>query len=352
MELKNTTTMIIGLVVSVVLVAGLMVPVISSLDNSGGGEGEVLYTNSGDHYYKRVASDSSTSLSFSIESDEFNQRMLFKSINGADPEVTNIPEWTTESSLNFITLPLFTFKTNDGKYGIEGLVSLALEDMDPEYLIGYGGVMYYRAVQGSAPEYYYIFGDNATSISVTLSNGAVSYNFPMGEAPGSLNGAYLLYYADQDETADYTLTYEPTVLSDTSFYVSEWFGAGSVEEVDNENVLVVGEAVGANGYGKIADYSNTANLSIESFDRYDSFSVQVITSPAESGDGVILENLSLQSDDSPVYELYGFIVPTKITTGGEGLDIPPTLLTLISVIPLIVVIGIVMAGIGMIRMKE
>ena len=66
MNVNNTVTMVVGLVVGVLLVAGLMVPVIASVSSDDGGsgsgsggstDGTKTYTNKGDAFFKECSSD-------------------------------------------------------------------------------------------------------------------------------------------------------------------------------------------------------------------------------------------------------------------------------------------------------
>lgn len=285
---------------------------------------EIIYTNTGDYYYNTVTNSTSTVLSFDIQYGdiEWPVSTLLMSINGGEAKPilingTEMPTWTSENAFNFTALPLFTFITSDGKYGVEGVAAIGLEDMDVEY-IKKGGLMYFRMIQGSAPELHYMFSSLGET-SVTLSNGSVSYIFQTGDVPTQLNGTYLLGIVD-DTTGEYTLTSDgPTVLDSTKFYMADWFGATSIEvEMETGDAfVVVGESMAVGGYGTIADYSDLSNLSVYDFERANVISAEMNTAPAESGDGVVLESLSLQSDNSSVYELYGFIVPTKITIDEE-----------------------------------
>ena len=344
----------ISIVVSVILVVGCLIPVIT---DSLGTERTVLYTNEGNYYYNTVTNSTSTTLSFTIlDGDpEWPFSTMLMSINGGEAEITELPSWTSEQSFDFNALPLFTFITNDGKYGIEGIASIGLEDMDGEY-IKKGGLMYFRMIQGSVPELHYMV-DSLGEISVTLSNGSVSYVFQTEDVPTQLNGTYLLNIVD-GTTGEYTLintqtNHGPTVLDSTKFYMADWIGAVSIEsDVETgDPYVVLGEAAAVGGYGTIADYSDLSNLSVYDFERSNFVSAVMNTTPAETGDGKILEYLIVTDENDTEYDMPCFIVPVEIAVGGET-EMSPVLRSMITIIPLIVVIGLIMGTVGYFLRKQ
>lgn len=271
------------------------------------------------------------------------------SINGGEAEITELPSWISENSYDFAALPLFTFITNDGKYGVEGIATIGLEDMDTEY-VKKGGPMYFRMIQGSVPELYYMIG-SLGEISVTLSNGSVSYIFQTEDVPTQLNGTYLLGIVD-GATGEYALIdsqmgHGPIVLDSTKFYMADWIGGVSIE-VDEElgdAYIVLGEAMAVGGYGTIADYSDTSNLSVYDFGRSNFVSAVMNTTPAESGDGKKLEYLIVTDRNESEYNMSYFIVPVEIAEGGDS-AMSPTLKSMVSVIPLIVIVGLIVGTVG------
>lgn len=332
----------ISIIVSIILVTGVLIPVIA--DNSGT-ERTVLYTNEGDWYYDEVTDSTQVSISISQSMNEDDRPVFSISINNGTAKPTGMPEWISENSIVFKSLPLFTFKTNDGKYGVEGIVAIGNESMDAEYLLAGGGLMYYRFIEGQTPELYYCIDiDSVTSPTITMTNGVVSYS-SFNQTPTALNGTYLLSITD-GTTGDFTLMSGPTVLNDTSFYMADCVGDASIETEDADAFIVLDEAIGAGCYGQISDYNTASKLCIYDFGRnYTTITSSISTNDAESGDGLVLGAVTITAYGTAPLPLTHFIVPVEIAVGGDS-AMSPTLKSMVSVIPLIVIVGLIVGTVG------
>ncbi len=347
----------ISIAVSVILVVGCLIPVIS---DSLGTERTVLYTNEGDWYYNKVTNDVSTTITF--ETYDYNDGIsivefpeLKVTIGNNEPIETMIPEWTSEQSMDITALPIFIFKTNDGKYGIEGLVvgCGGIQDAESEYVKRTGGMMYYRFIQGDTePTLEYAFDDELSpSFSVTLSNGQVSYNnltFP------SINGKYELYLSGQT-SGEYVLGgfgESPSVIDSTEFYCCGWWGTTSIEidEEIGDSHIVYGDVVGSIGKGTISTIISNTTFYFADGSTGQSFELE--TQPTADEKGTVIEDISMTgSDDSSIGVISSFIVPVEIAEGGET-EISPVLRSMITIIPLIVVIGLIMGTVGYFLRKQ
>lgn len=100
MEVKTTTTFIVGLVVAILLTAGVVVPVIADVSDNDGGNGgssNATYTNTGDIYMKTPSAMTETeehAIGFTVQNNKVQLRYdgeLFteKNVNGTDS--FNIP---------------------------------------------------------------------------------------------------------------------------------------------------------------------------------------------------------------------------------------------------------------------
>lgn len=281
---------------------------------------EPLYTNTGDWYYNKVTDDANTTITF--ETYEYNDGYddypeLKVTIGNDEPIETTIPEWTSENGMDNSALPIFIFKTNDGKYGIEGVVSGCggMQDAEPEYVKRTGGMMYYRFIQGNTePTLEYAFADEMSpSFSVTLSNGQVSYNnltFP------SINGKYELYLSGQT-SGEYVLGKSISVIDSTEFYCCGWCGSTTIEidEEIGDSTIVYGNVIGSICKGKISTILDPSNSSFyvildSSISSTPTFTLD--TQPTEDEKGTVINYIDVTSDGASIGAIWGFIVPKYI----------------------------------------
>ena len=345
----------ISIIVSIILVTGVLIPVIA--DNSGT-ERTVLYTNTGEWYYNKVTNDVNTTINFEVKeyTDEYGTfAYLMVSIDDGELIATTYPNWTSEHSMDINVLPLFIFKTNDGKYGVEGLVvgCGGAQDAEPEYLEACGGVMYYRFIQGDsepAMEYAFTVGSSESS-SVTLSNGQVTVN---GFTFPSINAEYELYFVGET-SGDYTLTEygSTTVIDSTDLYCCGWCGSSSVETngETGDPMVTYENMIGLIGKGKVSTILDSSNISsyVVNSDASPTFALD--TQPTEDEKGTVINYIDVTSSGSSIGAIRGFIVPVEIAEGGES-AMSPTLKSMVSVIPLIVVVGLIVGTVGYFLRRE
>ena len=343
----------ISIIVSIILVTGALIPVIA--DNSGT-ERTVLYTNTGEWYYNEVTNDTNTTINFKIEdyADEFGEyAYLMVSIDDGEWVDATCPEWTSENSMDVSVRPLFIFKTNDGKYGVEGLITGCggIQNAGPEYLKACGGVMYYRFIQGDSEpviEYPFIAGLSETA-SVTLSNGQVTvdgFTFP------SINAKYELYFVGET-SGDYVFSGQPmmgpgmSVINSTDFYCCGWCGSSSIEtDMDTgDQIVVYTDMLGSIGKGKVSTIMDSSNISFYVVDDDTSPTFTLNTEPTQDEKGTVINHIEATSDDASIGNIGGFIVPVEIAEGGDS-AMSPTLKSMVSVIPLIVIVGLIVGTVG------
>ena len=345
----------ISIAVSVILVVGCLIPVIT---DSLGTERTVLYTNEGDWYYNKVTNDTDTTITFGTYdyNDGYSDYPQLKvTIDDNEPIETYYPEWVSERSMDVSALPIFIFKTNDGKYGIEGVVSGCggMQDAEPEYMERTGGMMYYRFIQGNTePTLEYAFADEMSpSFSVTLSNGQVSYNnltFP------SINGIYELYLSGQT-SGDYTMSENnTTVIDSTEFYCFNWCGITSLETDPDigDSMVTYTDVVGSVGRGTLSTIIQSANTTFYFADGSTGQVITLDTQPIPDENGTIVNAININSSNNEsIGGMLRFIVPVEIAEGGET-EISPVLRSMITIIPLIVVIGLIMGTVGYFLRKQ
>lgn len=296
MNVNKFITPMVGLIIAVVLVAGLMVPVISSLDNGGGSSEGDTHTNVGDAYYV-TATSSSNAVIYPV-----SDASVSASQSGTDPwETALMPwggivafgeDWVAYSDENGMCVQSLYGGTTTGNYArIEGNVFTLS-----------GG-------KGDAPF-----------------EGLLLYSSPSGDY---VNPAGQMYISDS--TVLYalgSLVYtEPPDRYSNGFVLT----IGSV----SENQAIIQDLQTDDTAVSVATFT-VADNSIESMN------VQI------SGNDVTFTSSSETS-------YLSLVVPVTVEGSGsdsDGSGLSPTLSTLLSVIPLITVVGIVIGAIGFLRMRN
>lgn len=369
MEQNVFLTKMIGIIVAVIVTAVVLMPICNSLTEGDGGSGgeTVLVTNSGEYYYNDVGKDiGATTYTFPTSLTEDDLKMANIAVNGTSVLEYPMPEWVSETAFDVVgtSVPLFIFKTADGKYGVEGVSAggVSTEDgdtfTDAEEITANAGLIYYRYILGeeevsSAFSFMSLFLNDVTSNSptVTIDNGTVSYS---GFAEGnleSLNGEYLLRLSDSKTEGDYCLAdnnqsdSQMFVASDTEMYMWNIFGSVYVETDDDVGSIVTREGCtslfGAGTVDTIASNS-------EAFNKWENgLTFEVVKTTADNG-LLSISSMEVGGNDQNYFGRY--IVPTKITESssesGSDLGVAGTIL---AVVPIFVVLGILMYAVQYLR---
>ena len=338
MDVKQYITLTVGLIIAVVLVAGLMVPVISGLS---GGDIRPEYTNSGAVYYKPIGTDNYT-LYLEYGQDDYDLATVSISINGGSPRFLG-PEWISENNFTAMFYPLLTF-TQNGKMGVEGILFNGdFGNMDTQYFTMCGGAGYLRMIEGEEnPDYYYLFADgySLSNRTIQITNGTVTYDFT-----DSIDAEYDLILSDSEAGATSVwATDNAKVYSDdpTIFFGCVGYPATETDPELGDTVVIdlsllsLGfDITGADNDVRI--YGENSDSAVLEFDSSESEGLYTYSGATINGEDV----------DG------GVIVPISVggsSGGGSGLS--PTLKTVLSVIPLVTVVGIVLGTVGYLRMKE
>lgn len=352
-DIKRFTVMIAGLAVAILLVTTLMVPVISSLSTESGDD-RPEYTNTGTMYYKPAGTGTTTihlSLDYEFLENDDIVSVAFLTIDNGTPFKIG-PEWSTMYYTNGAFIPLLTF-TYNGHRGIEGIIFNGNNgDMDSEYFKVTGGLGYIRYIEGSDNYDYWYLLNNVPYLGsegdIIVNNGSVSYVFEQSaqaSIPTTLNADYDLVMTDSEANATYVLTDEATVYEDTPVTLCGSVGTIRWEiDEDTGDAIILDQTITSLGFGTVStviEQSKTWSSIVGTF---------APTITVTDTDGVYsMTNPSIES--TPISN-GGLLVPIKVggSSGGSGLS--DTMTNLLSVIPLITVVGIIMAGIGIIRMKD
>lgn len=361
-------TMIIGLAVAAVLVAGFMIPILSSvIGEDGNDSGPSTYVNEGAYYKSPTEGENHTITLTDTEDYENHSGVVTVDYDGTTiiTETYETLEMTTESPDPVIIPILFgsgTMEVQPGVeatqnygfifyigympymdeydysiYGMRGFVTLISYT---EIIVG-GQTVQSMANGGSIPEPYDITieGDTFTTpefggymipgvqIHICDEGDLVYADNPVFSADSNVMMAYSGYVyryenpADWDEYGLYA-TYE-----------------GKIDEMDANNLT----------YTYLSDSSsNIASLSDP-----------VIATSDYSG-ALRLDSISMtalfEDDSERTFTTKGLIVPKEVQLDSPGSDessgIDGPLASLIMTIPLITVIGIVLGAIGYFRIKQ
>lgn len=302
LEIKQYTTLIIGLIVGVLLIAGVVAPVIANVssDNGGGGETVTYRNDSGtsDNYYITLDENSS----YTVEVGDVNPEY-----NWPDLNVTDLNTGTVH----------YLSETSSAIYG---------SNLDDISVVGRGGA------------YLFIYGEQSGT-SVTVSGTSVTFQ---GEETAVMQDALLLSY---DESGSYVLS-----------YTDEWYNMPYLNE-DSIVYMYVGtydEPYGTHDI--VIKGSSKANTVV--IDDVESDSAEFIMEDNRLvGVTVILNDQPTDIRFDEQYDYMGnleIFAPVEVTIGsGSGSSgLSPTLSTLLSVIPLVLTVGLVIGAIGFLRMKN
>lgn len=322
---KQFTTVIIGLVVAVVLVAGLMVPVISSL-GSGGGE-EASYTNTGSEYY---TSEGEHTINVKVTSDDVADTNTITVLADGEKifDKTAPQDLTPAQKYDVLGDPFVIAFTSSSILMLDWLHNGSFVVMD------------WRVYEDPNDPDNYGMTFHGQEYNITLSNKTATWvsNYQTHEMTNILGFRSL--------SGEYTYTESPYVDSATQFVA---FGKSP-------------DLLGDAAYDHyVAAGGTLSEFNVFPYDWALSNTLTFDTTDV-GGDIVKINSLryvSIQEAEPPPNNVYDdtiltkFFVPIEIGEGGgSDSNIPPTLMALISVIPLITVVGIVMGAIGYIRMRK
>lgn len=341
MNPKKMLTAVIGLAIAVVLVAGMMVPILSGLS------GNTVHRNIGEYHYTEARED--TDYTITITQDE-------ESITLTYGDTVVVKEKTLEGWM----IPLFT--TNDGEeraiYNLIYFPQMAWgPQIDNEFLIkGF----YIGSEHGT--------GEYILSSTITILGDQLTWTYMpdwKNARPITLTFTAELYIADE---GDYVYAEKPIVNADTEFYAVDIWGKGAfypdIEYVAGYSYIIIGS------YGAIDTITDTIAMIDEDCAVYTSDSYQSgewgdwqgsVVGPAtysENSDGTyrfdgynVKETWTFFNDDENPYvqslDVTHAIVPTVIEVEGSGLS--DTITSMISVIPLITILGIIVAAVTFMR---
>lgn len=346
-KVSDMTVAILSLSVTVILITMVLAPVISDVisDSSSG------YTNTGEYYYKTAVEGENHTLSLDTSGDNVT-------ITYDETVIHTIPMGDTGWSI-----PLFLTD-----YNISHTPRLYSLDYLTEYVLEGGSVSKTAMVKGVS-----LWGDNGEG----LEDLPVTYHLVGTTITEESDLTLRSYMAD---TGDLVLAESPVVDPEQYIYTTQCFQLAPITPVDN--VISIKYAViqssgtlstigtAKTGYAESdgtavagadfdwSTYNATTGQNIdwyncESSEEVSDSDVTVRTSSTEYGtrlDGIDML-IHWDGHDPDTVTLSKFVVPVEVEGSGDS-GMSPTLKSMISVIPLIVVVGIVVSAITMIRMRD
>ena len=333
MQMKNHLVMIISLAVSIILVVGVLIPVIA--DNSGNGSNEPAYTNVGEYYYKTPVEGETHTIEIAVDND------------GLTITYDSEPLVTETLADEMILIPLGVTQGSIGEV-------LAIFEYVP-YVMATEWDAYWRVTSS-------YFGEGITTTdnfdSFVLTTDGNQYEYVSGYYSGE--GEFTLCIAP---TGDYVYANEPIVEdAETIIYLMDGSGEFKLED----------ETDGYNKYDAFAgagdcttilddieamefdcDYSifNTDGTPAKYFE-YQSATVSDLDTE-ETEYGIKINGATVTSiweyggdEESMITALTHFIVPVNVGETSGGSTVSPVITTVLSVIPLVMIVGLIVGTIG------
>lgn len=320
MQMKNYMTVMISLAVSVILVVGVLIPVIA--DNSGNNNGTSGYTNTGEYYY-RLAEEgenhtievANTGTAITITYDD----VLFKTL-----------EMGNESWIVPLIMHNPDNNTNDKAI-------MYLTEVGDSTDVSLGNSVYI--------DYGSILNPNSSK-KYTIQGSDISYdNNPIIE-----NSVYM--YLSNEDSDDYVLSKTP-VVDNTDEYIwiaDAWGEFGLKTETEDAWSKTVSDFTRTT-LEQLPDYNQDTipcgleAYSVPDYAEQDTFDVTLNTSSVDSGTKIDSLVLHITMEDDSVWNttFTQFVVPTQAGNGGSegGSGMSPTISAMLSVIPLIVIVGLI-----------
>ena len=323
-DTKKFTTMVVGFAVAILLVTTLMVPVISSLGSNDGGSG---YTNTGETKFANANGTEIIGISLNFTESYIASLSITKNddvVYQIEKDMSNIPE---EYDLDTLYDEYLAF-------GEEWVLRLHVYCANGE-----NKILSYETyqnctenIQDTLPDdmpYGEINPGESYNITITISS---DFTFIWGNDNFSLPN--VIGVIPKSGENDWVFCDKPVIDTDTVILPVH------VEIYEDEDYMSTNVS-GLGTWENINWYSSppTSTYTYHSSPYNDLIKVDMIS-----------EKYIGHNSQEVVIEYTYFIVPAQIGDGGgSDSNISPTLMALISVIPLITVVGIVMGAITIIR---
>ena len=324
MNTKSFMSVVITLAVGVILTVGVLIPVIS--DNSGNdNNGTGSYTNTGEYHYRfaeegenHTIEVANTGTAITITYDN----VLFKTL-----------EMGNESWI----VPLIMHNPEDN---ISDKAIMYLTEVGDSTDVSLGNSVYIGGL---------VLNPNVSK-KYTIQGSDISYdNNPIIE-----NSVYM--YLSNEDSDDYVLSKTP-IVENTDEYIwiaDAWGEFGLKTETEDAWSKTVSDFTRTT-LEQLPDYNqDTIPCHLEAYSSpdyvgQDTFNVTLNTSSVDAGTRIDSLILHITMEDNSVWNttFTQFVVPTQAGSGGSegGSGMSPTLSAMLSVIPVIVVVGLIIGAV-------
>ena len=302
MQMKNYMAVMISLAVSVILVVGVLVPVIA--DNSGNGGGETITneSNTNDYY---------------IRADENTHITLYKNTGRYD-DTHGYTNWYSYEDLT-VNPDAEKWVMNDAYQSIMGKYYYEQSDTLYDFVEGHD----FKYIKWPI-----VINGTTATVTDTNDNTATFEDVCLITAPQRI-GNYV------------AITNDDTVPAVIPYVKDSWVGIAIDDWTVSGEPVILGFGqtdTGTFEFGNYWNWETPSELANGTFNVDDGY-LTSITIPYDDVD--MTYSITDSEDD---YELYYF-VPTQIGDGSSG-GMSPTLSAMLSVIPLIVVVGLIIGTVG------
>ena len=315
MNMKNYIVAIVSLAVAIILTVGVLVPVINDSVGSGSGSG---YTNTGDYYYKTP-------------------------VDGEEHTIV-ITKDGTNAVITFDDEPFKTIAM-----GNEGWVlPIFFNDENPLM----GAIYYELYLNYDDPTQF----DNDPILSIGGSQISTSRTVTINGATAMIDGIGYEYDIDLyiAPTGDYVYSDKPIVADDSTFYLIDGVFTRSVKTDSADGIDMNISYMAKNSgltfptlekivaekdiYGASSDYLEAESATVTSVNTTDQNGAVKIN-------GIDM-TVTWDNNSTEDVTFTHLVVPVNVGSGGDSSNISPTLASMLSVIPLIVVVGLIVGTVG------
>ena len=331
MNTNKYLMLIVTLAVSIMLVVGVLVPVIA--DNTGSGSGsQPAYTNVGDYYYKTPVAGETHTIK-GVQDGTTVQILL-------DGVVLHTLTMGDEAW----TVPVISYINDDSTWGnghtyVAGYLYVPMpDDSDPTVLDNY------------------IFSFNY-DIAERYDYGSFDIDFTIEGDKLEKGGSLCTCNFYLSSSGEYTYAESPVIESDTEYLVNDaygefGFGTGSTPAYYRYSGFI-GSGIGTD-VSSVDVLLSEWHIYVVGDDYPEVDSLQYTLDSENVEQGIKLNKITVEMtwEDSQstvtTYDVEKFIVPVQIGEdgGSSGSSMSPTLVAMLSVIPLIVVVGLIVGTIG------
>ena len=310
MEVNKFVTMTVGLIVGVLLIAGVVAPVIANVsDDSGSGSGET-YTNTGDMKY--TLTDATTRLS------------IYPYVGGSNEGGYSFEPESVTDRTGYLGEAMFY--TEDGRYG-----AIYTED-SPVTLCIY--------IANSSDEWYADQVDIVgTNLTFTPNGETTAVTIPISLIENPNGNAVVVAFANDNYLGE---TFYANANSRVFCAVSVMTGPTSGCDIVISGTVGNNTATLVDGSPDITSVGQSAVFTIED---------NQITGITVTVNGTEYDVPIALPDNSSQTLLAEMILSVEVTDG-SGSGISGTLSTILSVIPLVLTVGLVLGAVTYLRMKN